>query len=688
MIHTNVRTILAISVIALFSLSPLVSCGAFKKKPVPKPQRSTPTVVRDIPTPLRGTIGAEARVIGNSSTLVSGIGFVVGLDGTGGLPIPEQYAAHLEREMGLNGISVANDDPNSPLRGMSPRALLNDPNTAAVIVQAAVPPGAKSGESFDVYVRAINATSLEGGKLWTTRLRVGPPSTYADRQARIVAEAKGPLFLNPFAEPGNEYDAVSRNVGRILDGGYVTETSEMQIILDNASHQRARQIVRAINTMFPSAPSERYETARGIDESLVLVQVPQRFADRREEFVQLITHLTIDQSYPEIYAQRYATAVENQPYLAGDMSWCLQALGKRALPAIRDLYDYPEAAPRLAALRAGAGLEDPKCVEPLSKIALEGPASLQTDAIGLLARIEDSMIPDQVLRELLESDQLAIRVEAYEGLMNRAINARKRRIASSLGTSNRAAVTNGVIDRQLDVLARVQISNDPVRGVTRTLVAGKFFLDIVPFGEPLIYISQQREPRIVLFGENQIAKTPLLASAWSDRLMFASDDEGSPIRAYYRDDKARRTYTHSDVPNTLPGLVEFLATEPTPGSRNRGLGLSYSEVVGALYEIYGQLGMEIAFATEEDQLLASLLRTTQPDEIELRPETSGGETTLAPLDDPTQPVVENRPGLEPRRTLLVPVNPPSSEPQSESGATTPNETLGGTGSDEPVMRDE
>jgi hypothetical protein len=685
--HTNARTFLALSLIALLSV-PLGSCGMFKKKPVPTPQRSAPTVVRDIPSPLRGTIGAEARVIGNSSTLVSGIGFVVGLDGTGGLPIPEQYAAHLEREMGLNGISVANDDPNSPLRGMSPRALLNDPNTAAVIVQAAVPPGAKSGESFDVYVRAINATSLEGGKLWTTRLRVGPPSTYADPQARVIAEAKGPLFLNPFAEPGNEYDAVSRNVGRILDGGYVTETSEMQIIMDNPSHQRARQIVRAINTMFPSSPSERYETARGVDETLVLVQVPQRYADRREEFVQLITHLTIDQSYPEIYAQRYATALENQPYLAGDMSWCLQALGKRALPAIRDLYSYPEAAPRLAALRAGAGLEDPKCVEPLSKIALEGPANLQTDAISLLSRIQDSMVPDRVLRELLESDQLAIRIEAYEGLMNRAINARKRRIASSLGTSNRAAITNGVIDRQLDVLARVQVSNDPVRGVTRTLVGGKFFLDIVPFGDPLIYISQQREPRIVLFGADQVAQTPLLATAWSDRLMLAADEEDAPIRVYYRDDKARRTFTHGDVPKTLPGLVQFLATEPTPGSRTRGLGLSYSQVVGALYEIYGELGMGMAFATEEDQLLASLLRTAQPDDIELRPETSGGETTLAPIDDPTQPVVENRSGLEPRRTLLVPVNPPAPEPGSEQSPAPARSEQPAPSTNEPAMRAE
>jgi len=66
-----------------------------KKKPVPKARITTPTVVRDLPSQLRGTIGAEARIIGNTPTMVSGIGFVVGLDGTGGLTLPEQYAGHL-----------------------------------------------------------------------------------------------------------------------------------------------------------------------------------------------------------------------------------------------------------------------------------------------------------------------------------------------------------------------------------------------------------------------------------------------------------------------------------------------------------------------------------------------------------------------------------------------------------------
>lgn len=633
-------------------------CGRFRKKePVPKARISTPQVERQVPSVLRGTIGAEARILGNNPTLVSGIGFVVGLEGTGGLTMPEQYAAHLERMMGLSGVSVANDNPQSPLYGKSPRELLQDPNTAAVIVQAAVPPGSSSGDSFDVYVRAINATSLEGGKLWTTELRVGPPASFNDKQAHVLGKAKGPIFLNPFAEPGVQMGGISRNIGRILDGGYTTGDTEIQIILDNPSHQRVRQMVSSINSAFPADTIDRFKTARGVDESLIVVQIPSRYQDRRDDFLQLISHLTIDPSFPEVYAQRYATALKTDAYIANDMSWCLEAIGERALNEIRPLYDHPEAAPRLAALRAGAGLRDPMSVDALSKIALEGPESLRTDSIALLARIEDSLIPDKVLRELLESDRLNVRIEAYEGLMERAISARKRQIARSL--SNRERSGSG-IEQQIDVLARVQLPADPVRGVSRKLVAGKFFLDTVPFGEPLIYVTQHNEPRIVLFGADQFVHTPLLATAWSDRLMLASDSAGDPIRLYYRDDKKRRTYTHSDVPDDLPSLVEFLATEPTPGSVNRGLGLSYSGVVGALYEMYQELGIVAGFTTEEDQLLADLLASTEQPDIEIRPEGPEDSITMVPVNDPRQQVVdrENSPVTR-RRSLLVPVNPPA-----------------------------
>ena len=628
-----------------------------RNKPVPKQQVVAPKITRDIPTPLRGTIGSETHLSGVEQTLVSGIGFVVGLNGTGGLTIPEQYAAHLERMMGLNGITVANDRGNSPINRKSPRELLRDPNTAAVIVQAAIPPGAREGETFDLYVRAINATSLEGGRLWTTEMRIGPPSAFGDPQARILGSAKGPIFLNPFAEPGRLYDGVTRDVGRILEGGVVTFPTVIEVILDNPSHQRARQIVSAINSAFPEDRIDRGPTARGKDESLIQVQIPRRYVERREEFIDLLSHITIDQSYPEIYARKYATALVSQPYLAGDMSLCLQALGERALPFVSDLYDYPEASPRLAALRAGAALGDPRVVKPLRAIALDPNSKYRTDAMQLMSRLDESLLVDSTLKELLRSTELAVRIEAYEDLMDRALRARRRRLTQILAESSSVGSR---AQSQLDILSRVSVPLDPIRGVGRTLVAGKFFLDIVPYGEPLIYITQQKEPRIVLFGENLRLSKPLLASAWSDRLMLVADDVNSPIRLYYRDEKTRTASTLKEVPETLPELIELFARTPTPENPQFGLGLSYSEVVGALYQIYndkGVLGLA-GFTTEKDQLLANLLKSAQPEGVAIRPESNNASEVLVPVDDPSAPVIgENEAVRRVRRTLLVPVNP-------------------------------
>lgn len=648
----------------------LPGCNRNRRRPPPTP-RQAEVIVRDVPSALRGTIGAEASLRGVQSTLVSGVGFVVGLNGTGGLTMPEQFAAHLEREMGLLGISSSNQAGGPAIAGRSPRQLLTDPNTAAVIVQAAVPPGANEGDTFDVYVRAINATSLEGGRLWTTTLRAGPPTAFGDPQAVEMGSANGPIFLNPFAEPGRT-DGVQRTIGRVLDGGLVTTPTVINVVLDNPSHVRARQIASAINSAFPRGPGDPEQVARGRDEQLVQVRIPFRYRERREEFIELVRHLPIDQSFPEVFARRFAQTLVNEPYMSGNMSYALEAVGERSKPFLAELYDAPELAPRLAALRAGAALNDPRAVRPLRGLAEDGQGGLRTDAIALLSRIDGPPIIEETLRRALADPELSVRVEAYEGLMRRAVEIQKRRIAlSQLQRRNTRAVSPMVTPSQLDTLARAFVPGGGMHGVSRELVEGKFFLDRVPFGDPLIYISQQGEPRIVLFGSDPELTTPMIVSAWSDRLMMAADAPGDPVRLYYRGVDGRRSVTLDSVPKDIEAFVRFLAREPTPNDPRSGLGLSYAEIVGLLYEIQSERGTAAAFATENDRLLAELMRSIETEDIELRPETPGGEITLISADDPRREVIDRaQSGLvRERRSLLVPINPPAGAgTEGEAGA--------------------
>ncbi len=654
------RTVLVAALAcALVAVSASGGCRLFRKKKseTVRPRTVTPTVVRDVPDALRGTIGAEASLSGVQPVLVSGIGFVVGLNGTGGLPMPEEYAATIEREMSLNGITLANDE-EGPLKGRSPRQLIADRNTAVVIVQGAVPPGARAGSSFDVVVRAVNATSLEGGKLWTTELRPGPPSVFGGAKTLRVGESKGPIFLNPFANPGDEFSIVTRDVGRILDGGIVTEDMLVEILLDNPSHDRARRVASAINSRFPERPGDSEPAARGKNDTRIRVMIPRRFQDRPEEFLALVEHLQIDRSYPEIHARRYAGEMRNQPYLANDLGWCLEALGERAKPFVRELYDFPEAAPRLAALRAGVGLADPRAAPFLTELAESGPDILRVDAIELLSRLDAGPRVDQTLKGLMAEKELTIRVAAYEALVDRAVRSQKGRLLAMVeGETGPGGVR--LTRSNLDALAKMSLPQGTIQGVSRELVEGKFFLDRAPYGEPMIYVTQQGEPRIVLFGDMVSLERPLLVSAWDNRLMLASDGETDPIRLYFRDLRTGRVVTQ-DIDGRLDKLLALMAHDQTADDPRPGLGLSYAECVGALHHLFEDKAVAASFTTERNRLLANLIRSVKQEEITLRPERPGEEAELVVFDSP-RVSDGDRPRATRRDSLVVPLTPPPTE---------------------------
>ena len=236
--------------------------GCSNKKPsVVEPVTVQPA--RDIPTLLRGTVGAEASFSGVEPVLVSGYGLVVGLNGTGGDVLPDSIRTTMEREMGLLGIGKAGDYRGTAIDGVTPQQLLRDKSVAVVLVQAAIPPGSPAGANFDCYVRAINASSLEGGNLWTTELRIGDASTFGQVQTRGLARARGPVFINPFSEPGREDTGVSRLVGRVLDGGVVTNPLQIGMTLNTPSFQLVRSVTSAINSRFPEQPGDGGPVARG-----------------------------------------------------------------------------------------------------------------------------------------------------------------------------------------------------------------------------------------------------------------------------------------------------------------------------------------------------------------------------------------------------------------------------------------
>lgn len=657
-------------ILSCFVLAALAAAVGGCKSPPPEAREVTPTQVRDVPAPLRGTVGSETTLRNHEPVLVSGYGLVVGLRGTGGGAIPERVAASMEKMLGMKGIGAESDAlQGTALEGQSPRELLRSPDVAVVIVYGAIIPGAPEGTPFDVYVTPVSQApdqALEGGTLWTTELRLGPPTLEGGTKTTEIAAARGPIFVNPFASPGS---GPSRQQGRVLGGGVVTKSLPLQVVLDNESHGRARAIAEAINTRFGKQATRDDLIARGRSARTLEINVPRAYRTDAGGFLNVMLAVQIEQGFPQEFAKRYADALKTDPYLSSDLSWALEALPQRAaLPFIRELYDSSDLGPKLAALRAGAGLNDVLAVPHLQRLAMSGPTvGTRADALSLLGRIQGGPAVDAALREQLGAPELSIRVAAYEALASRAEIELAKRIAAAqerLPAGAVRATPEDIMDRR----SMLRLSGESVQGVERDVVGDRFLLDQVEGGEPLVYVAQQGRPRIVLFGERLEVQRPVVFSMWNDRLMVAADGPTDELRVLYRGmDRPAGDGTTipgemvtARAPANLPGFVRFLAKKPTPEDPRIGLNLTYSEVVGVLYEMQRRGVIRASFAVEEDLLQARLLAATQQLTATDRPDTpAAAERQLRVMEPVREQVRGTTEPEKPARELVVPLPPPA-----------------------------
>jgi len=360
-----------------------------------------------------------------------------------------------------------------------------------------------------------------------------------------------------------------------------------------------------------------------------------------------------------------ARQLPHSPELAEELSWALQAVGEPSVPFLRDLYDVPELAPRLAALDAGVRLGDARATRYLMAIAGDRESPFRSEAIRLLGDARGGPEIDLALKDLLGEQELTVRVPAYEALAARAERATMGRIMRSAMRDPRTRRSNVTL-AELRARVRAELrGTENLQGITRQAVEGKFVMDRVPYGPPMIYVTQQGLPRIVLFGEDLRLVDGAFVDAWSDRLMLDSAS-GEQVRLFYRDYRTGRVTTET-LPPDVDTLVRYAAHDPTPerptaGPRlGPGLGLTYSEVVGALYAIYEDGGTNASFATERDRLLADLLDAGRAQFVEDRPESADDEEII--LFE--APEADEKPKRGPRKPLVVPPNKPT--PVADAG---------------------
>ena len=594
---------------ALLIIVGLVGCKGFFKtieRASDRPQaiRSTPKFTGEIPNMLRGTIKQHVALMGYTATysesyepmVASGYGLVVGLNHTGSNDIPPQVRAHMIADLAKRGFGESTHGWGD----LSPEELLNSDETAVVIVEAVIPQAATGrkprrasmdpnhpslqGTTFDIRIHAEPSSgtkSLEGGYLLPTLLRLGQLKT-GKSQAREVASAEGAIFINPFASPGSiGKDSIQRTSGRILEGGEALLNMPMRLVLLEKSHTRATMIQTAINRAFPEERGQDGPTAHGMNAEQIEIRVPPSWKNDVRVFMNMMTHITMRQQNPESVALSIKRLLlsDPSPRNADAATWRWRAIGDRSLVIIRDLYDYPDELPRLAALRAGGGLGDPISVPHLLTMATSQIGlGNRLDAIDLLQEMGHDPRIEYGLRPLLNDNDLEIRLRTAEALLKR---------------------------------------NDPL--IKRYAIGHKFELVLVPSEHKMIYVTQAGVPKIILTGDIEIQR-PLTLQAWDNTLLVKEvGDDPSLLEVLYRNPETGTTFRER-VTTDLPAFVVFLSHQTTPESPSPGLNLTYSRTIGALHELWRQQYLAADFKVEQDRLLATIQRLTTEYTYTARPE--------------------------------------------------------------------
>jgi hypothetical protein len=541
---------------------------------------------------LRGTVGAETVLIGwddsTSATYkpikIRGYGLVVGLDGTGARDVPPDVRTHMIQIMARQGVGSS----RLGFGDMSPEDMLDSPDSAIVIVEGTVPPGSVGrrrtppsasgrmpevipGTTFDVRV-------YEGGQLYTTDLQPGP-LLVGSRQAKRLGQAAGPLFLNPFIE-NKDVAAGDINTlnGRVLNGGQVLEDMPLKLRLINPSHSRIRIIQNAINRRFPLERGQTAPTARGTIDAVIELTIPPSMRDDPDSFVHIVQHATLRQIDSDRIANTTRRALQRDPSDAPHAYWRWVALGPQALPMVRKMYDYPEALPRLAALRAGAELSDPIAAVSLRQMGKNGTLAERLEAATLLAKLPVDPRSEDVLRGMLNDEDIEVRLRTYEAL------------------------------EQL---------RSPI--VRRTVMPGKFELHEVNSAFSAIYVTQVKHPRIVLLGDVVEILRPLTLGLWDNSLMMKESIDDDRIEVFYRHDSLSLAEVNQVKPN-LHELIMLLAHDPSIEDPSPGLNLTYSEVVGVLHALWRREYIAADFKAQQDRVMAELRRSATMSDYKPRAE--------------------------------------------------------------------
>jgi flagellar basal body P-ring protein FlgI len=525
-----------ISVFLLFAILlyfPQSDCFAKKK---------TPKTEAPSPQQLDKTIGDLAEFMAFSSIPVKGIGIVVGLPNTGSSECPPQIRDYL-RQYILTQLG--------PRDIVSADAMISSLDTAVVIVEGDIPPGASKHQAFDVTVRALpgtQTTSLINGRLYTTDLKFVAQVEDAIRSSKTLAIAAGPVYIDKISDP----NADPRR-GIVLGGGRVMENYQFTLSILKPDFEIAAAIRNHINQRFGK------DVASAVSPEIIYLSVPNNYKDKKERFIELVRSLYItdtavnEQKHIDWLIENLKTASDKSKYQTG-----LEAIGKNAADKIRPLLGSKDESIRFAAAKCMLVIGSETALKPLRDFAQDKSSSFRIAAIQTIGDYASNSDVTALMSRLVRDDNFDVRYNAYKYL---------------------------------------QKSGDT--SIIRLTIADDFYVDqVIQTGPKTIYVSRTGQPGIVLLGAPLNCRKNIYVESDDAQIIVNSLPDGNGVSIMRKHPITKELMGPFKCSLRVADIIRSLGEVTTRNENDKkpiGLGVSYSDIVALLKKMVDKGAIDADF---------------------------------------------------------------------------------------------
>jgi len=516
------------------------------------------------------TIGELVEAFAFNPIPVKGIGLVVGLSGTGSSECPPAVRDYL-RQFILAQVGQK--------RTVDPDTLINSKDTAVVLVEGFIPPAAVPQDSFDVRVQALpntETTSLEGGRLYTTDLKLVSRVEEAITTSKTLALAAGTVYIDNVAPAKPD-----QRTGYVLGGGKVLQEHQIVLAILTPDFRTAAVIRDRINARFDR------DTANAASESIIYLNLPEKFKERKIRFIELVRALYIGKTaqsennhinelIEKLKSAPPAVSSSNPAEEKDKAEIGLEAVGKPVVARLLPLLESQDSLTKFIAARCLFNIGDDRALKYLRDFAQDSTSPFRIAAIKAIGETVEKQDVIAIMGRLVGDSDFNTRYTAYK------------------------------------YLAKYNDSS-----IIQTAVAQDFYIDqVIQMSPKTVFVSRKDEPRIVLFG----------APIECEKDIFIESDDGYIIiNSLPEDPNHISVMRKHPITGELMGplktsykladVIKFLGSEPSPENDKErvGLGIPYSQIAELLKKMCEKGAVKAEFIAGPLTPLAQLpQQQTQP----------------------------------------------------------------------------